>query len=175
MPPRKCASFTFSMITLNRALRALHTASLDGLCACGRSRPLAGRAARKRCTATASLPTCGGHGQWRPFTPHVSAPRIARLVFKMSQPALFPPPRRPQSAGTRVGGCIRAPTHAGWRVGAPRGWEKRGWDILKTRCSLKAANRFVCFSRVCSRCALPLTRSLTHTAPSHYEINHPKP
>ena len=35
-------------------------------------------------------------------------------------------------------------------------------------------------SRVCSMCALPLTRSLTHTAPSHHESNHqnvrhPKP
>jgi len=35
-------------------------------------------------------------------------------------------------------------------------------------------------TRVCSMCALPLTRSLTHTAPSHHELNHqnvrhPKP
>ncbi len=35
-------------------------------------------------------------------------------------------------------------------------------------------------TRVCSMCALPLTRSLTHTAPSHHESNHqnvrhPKP
>ena len=37
--------------------------------------------------------------------------------------------------------------------------------------SLKAANRLVCFSRVCSMCALPLTRPLTHTAPSHHESN----
>ena len=37
---------------------------------------------------------------------------------------------------------------------------------------LKAANRLVCFSRVCSMCALPLTRALTHTAPSHHESNH---
>jgi len=27
-------------------------------------------------------------------------------------------------------------------------------------------------SRVCSMCALPLTRSLTHTAPSHHDLNH---
>ena len=27
-------------------------------------------------------------------------------------------------------------------------------------------------SRVCSMCALPLTRSLTHNAPSHHESNH---
>jgi hypothetical protein len=27
-------------------------------------------------------------------------------------------------------------------------------------------------SRVCSICGLPLTRSLTHTAPSHHDSNH---